>query len=415
MVIENKKSNIDVLNVKKEFIIKGDINNIIEQLQEKKEKYDIYKTNKQFFDEYFEENKFGVEVFIDQQQNIYFEKNQHNDLLLTLNFNLSKNNIFNNFLESLITDAEFKKEFNLLIQKKVKSKFLKIKKDIIKSGVDNGSIFYINTILITLFDKEEVYKILKTGDRYYSEYLLKKFYHKLDYFNYLLPAKHHMSTYVFAHQNNMGYYNLNNIIKDLLNIQKISSVSITESDKKDFFENKKELFNIINKDTNIQRYGYRVYYNKTMLIFNVFYGLYFNLFSNKELELLEKQGILYMLSKKIEEKDFYILLNRSNYKLKYFITLDRVIDFAENNYYPNVKLISKHKYNGISSKTLMLNTFVSEMLKHNYKIIITSYNKGIYNDLIENIDILAALHNLSTSELNNIFKARLFKEEDFNQ
>ena len=94
MVIENKKSNIDVLNVKKEFVIKGDINTIIEQLQEKKEKYDIYKTNKQFFDEYFEENKFGVEVFIDQQQNIYFEKNQHNDLLLTLNFNLSKNNIF---------------------------------------------------------------------------------------------------------------------------------------------------------------------------------------------------------------------------------------------------------------------------------------------------------------------------------
>ena len=40
MVIENKKSNIDVLNVKKDFIIKGDINTIIEQLQEKKEKYD---------------------------------------------------------------------------------------------------------------------------------------------------------------------------------------------------------------------------------------------------------------------------------------------------------------------------------------------------------------------------------------
>jgi hypothetical protein len=86
MVIENKKSNIDVLNVKKEFIIKGDINNIIEQLQEKKEKYDIYKTNKQFFDEYFEENKFGVEVFIDQQQNIYFEKNQHNVIYLKLDF-----------------------------------------------------------------------------------------------------------------------------------------------------------------------------------------------------------------------------------------------------------------------------------------------------------------------------------------
>lgn len=36
MVIENKKSNIDVLNVKKDFIIKGDINTITEQLQENK-------------------------------------------------------------------------------------------------------------------------------------------------------------------------------------------------------------------------------------------------------------------------------------------------------------------------------------------------------------------------------------------
>lgn len=415
MVIENKKSNINILNVKKEFVIKGNIKNITEQLKEKKEKYFIYKTNKRFFDEYFEENKFEIEIFIDQDQNIYFEKNQYNDLLLKINFNLSKNNIFNKLLEGLITDADFEKELNLLIQKKAKTKFLKIKKDIIKRGVDNCSIFYINDILITLFDKEEVYKILKTADRYYSEYLLKKFYHKLDYFNYLLPVEHHISTYVFAHQNNMGYYNLNNIIKDLLNINKISSVSITEEHKQDFKDNKKDIFNIVNKNNNIQRYGYRIYYSKTMLIFNVFYGLYFNLFSNEELELLERKGILYMISKKIEEKDFYILLNRSNYKLKHFITLDRVVDFAEHNYYPNIKLISKHKYSGISSKTIMLNTFVCEMLKHNYKIIITSYNKDIYNDLIENIDILAALHNLSTSELSNIFKARLFKEEDFNQ
>jgi hypothetical protein len=108
----------------------------------------------------------------------------------------------------------------------------------------------------------------------------------------------------------------------------------------------------------------------------ILYGLYFKLFNKEEIYFLEKNKILFFLSKKrCSEDEFKLLLNKNNFDLTYAIDIE--IDKKFGIYYPKKLLILNDK-----TSTITRNWHYDKLAKFLLKYFqyLIEYNKVVFNN-----------------------------------
>lgn len=365
---------------------KIDYNKFVELVEEYQEIYNLFVHNKEAFNTFYDED-INFVIYLNKDADLTLENSEENCIFFTINSKINTNNIFTRFLNKQIKKDCFIKNLKNLINKYKNNKLLKIKKDIFKHKHLN-LYFIVNNenSLIHLLDDDFFINLVKK-DLCFLTSSVKDFILKY--------KKHYKASYIIKLNCCLQTYNnevfLNNQNKLVYN----------DTDTFYFNNEKVKLFD------RIRNWKYALPKDIYLILI---YGLYFELFNQKELNeitsFLNRTNQLYIYENEDPLSDF-------NPAFVYSLLIKNNINFTFKNikYYDN-QLVrnNEHIYFHIKKHKLKYLSYLIDDLMNSDGILIhrEELYSDITNNIIKHIDFLSSKCNIDkNSLLNKIDNLRL--------
>lgn len=293
-------------NVLKDVVDKIDYNQFVELINKHQEDYNIFLEDKTAFDFFCSEHLI-FDIYINKDAELTLNEKEENYIFFTINSNITTKNIFTSYFKGDLSTDELISKLKELVDQYKNNKILKIKQYILKqNSFDINNIDSDEVNLIYLLDDDYLIKLTKAVDPLRAS-LYMNFIHK--YKNYIGPSYIiKFNNYIYVYYNYFCYFN--------------NKETLLHKEETIYFDEEKEiLFKYIEKNPN------RLLPIRKYLV--VIYGLYFKLFTQKELkiivDLFNKSNQLYFYDEP-ELSDFnkefvqsLFLKNNIDFKLKNII------------------------------------------------------------------------------------------------
>ena len=271
MILIEKKSIIDLTDIK----LNINYQKILDELNINKKQFNICKKNDKFFKYFSQENKIKLNLYINKYCELNNNKEEYDILFLDIKFYFEKGNIFYKLLNDEITADNFITELESMILKKIKRRYLYLKKKLIKNNL-NFYFFRENRIFIYLLTTDRLLDWLnnssydKFTNFFYKE--MNLIFNKLGLYSALIYNKN-TSSCLYYKSNNFNTYDIPASFfsnKDLHNVCLDDKYIKTFMSKKDYLLTKK---------------------NNGLYTSYIMFGLHFNLFTQKDLLIIDLEKV----------------------------------------------------------------------------------------------------------------------------
>ena len=265
MISFEEKTIIDLSDIK----LNINYQKILDELNINKKQFNICKKNDKFFKYFSQENKIKLNLYINKYCELNNHKEEYDILFLDIKFYFEKGNIFYKLLNDEITTDDFITELESVILKKIKRKYLYLKKKFISKNVNldlfqkNPSLIYILTIdyLLNLINNCNYNGSL---DKFDKE--VKLIINKLGLYSALVYNTNSSSSFYYKYNKFKSY---------------ITENFFSDRDLNNIFLNEKYITIFISQKDYILTNAYNEFYTPYIM-----FGLKFNLFTKQDLLMI---------------------------------------------------------------------------------------------------------------------------------
>lgn len=363
-----------------------------------KNQYSIYKQDNDFLHYFYKNNIFNITVFITEQKELTLDQD-NNYPFIELNFNLNKKNIVQDLLDENITQELFIKKIKIKIEKEWKKNIFNLKSILIKDKLDCEYILK-NKYCLYFLSKTEIILFLNEVDL--SKYRQRIFNNKYDIEtnNFILKCINKLNIEKGLLYNTDLSIIYDDLDKNTFDLQQLKYFSITDDIQNLFFKQKDVFLKQIDK--------YEININNITTDFFLIIGLYFELFTEEEINKLSKNKKIINHIKNysnylFEIKDNNLSLLKTDYGM--FYENYKSLWYAINNKY---YIKNKYKYLLFLSDQIKKHkcTYLNinnckDCEKENLKILIKQ-------DLIKYSELLSKLNNIDLQYFIDYCNERIF-------
>lgn len=265
MISIKEKAIIDLTDIK----LNINYQKILDELNINKKQFNICKKNDNFLTYFSQKNKIKLNLYINKYCELNNHKEEYDILFLDIKFYFEKGNIFYKLLNDEITDDDFITELESVILKKIKRRYLYLKKNFISNNVNldlfqkNPSLIYILTIdyLLNFINNSNFNGFLNQFNKE-----VKLIINKLGLYSALVYNENPSSSFYYK-QNKFKSYITENFCSD----RDLNNVCLNEKYKKIFMSQKDYI--LCN--------AYNEFYTPYIM-----FGLHFNLFTKQDLVMI---------------------------------------------------------------------------------------------------------------------------------
>lgn len=371
MISFEEKTIIDLSDIK----LNINYQKILDELNINKKQFNICKKNDKFFKYFSQENKIKLNLYINKYCELNNQKEEYDILFLDIKFYFEKGNIFYKLLNDEITADDFITELESVNLKKIKRRYLYLKKKFISKNVNldlfqkNPSLIYILTIdyLLNLINNCNYKDVLNIFNKE-----VKLILNKLGLYSALIYNKNSISDFYYKDNNFRRYF-----VESFCSDKDLHNICLNEKYQKIFMSKKNYI--LAEKDDGLY-------------ISYIMFGLHFNLFSKQDLSIIDLKEVCKILINNTKLSDEPIRKLFINKNIKNINIEEQINEKNKKNNTLQILIRFLLKVDDIDGSDKSITYLISELISISKEIINTEKKVLFYS-----------YHNLSDEEKEYYF------------